>query len=634
MKKHLIFLLMATALLLVLGQCKKQEDDFDYVHITLKVADNSKHNVFTSTGAVTYSDGDIMYVANNGKYVGYLNYGGGVFSGDIARAYCSESDYLHFYFLGGKGPNPDGLEVGTTASLTAVISDQSSTLPVISYGHSDRKFNNGPATYTCILDNQCALVKFIVTTPSTAAICITGMNNRVSVNLNASNEDERFIFDQVNGGLIKMAPKDASNVTWAILLPQASVPAGDAYTADGMYFGAYPAIPGGIAANQFLNIGISMTVNTTPVEIPLTFEAKEAGATVTFDICTSAATNPVYISTDGENWSAYTSGTAIPLTNVGDKVSFRGNNARYATADKYSYFSCNEDCYIYGNVMSLINSTDYANTKVLTQNHALRELFYNNTHIVNHSSKTLVLPATTLTPWCYYRMFGNCTGLKTAPALPATNLAENCYMHMFSSCTSLETAPDLPATTLAVYCYEHMFYKCSGLTTAPAELPATTLANSCYQSMFESCTGLKTAPELPATNLAENCYMYMFSFCTSLEEAPALPATTLVTNCYNTMFKGCTSLTKAPTLPATTLASYCYYEMFRDCSNLNYVTCLATSGINSNRSTYYWLYNVASSGTFTKNASTPTGSTGTSGQYWKTNSANGIPSDWTVQDAP
>lgn len=400
------------------------------------------------------------------------------------------------------------------------------------------------------------------------------------------------------------------------------------------------------------------TVVTYETLLPLTFEAKTAPASVTFTIA-SAATNPVYISTDGENWSAYTSGTAIPLTNIGDKVSFRGNNARYATADEHSCFSCDKDCYIYGNVMSLINSTDYANTKVLTQNYALRELFYNNTHIVNHSSKTLVLPATTLTPWCYYGMFNGCTGLKTAPALPATNLVENCYMKMFSNCTSLETAPDLPATTLAVYCYQYMFYKCSGLTTAPAELHATTLAVGCYQNMFERCTGLKTAPELPATNLAENCYMYMFYLCTSLEEAPALPATTLADECYSGMFSGCTSLTTvpemlpatiltsscynqmfngcenlttAPILPAPALVNRCYYYMFYGCTNLNRVTCLATSGINLNSSTYYWLYNVASSGTFTKNASTPAGSSGTSGQYWKTDNANGIPEGWTVAD--
>ena len=58
------------------------------------------------------------------------------------------------------------------------------------------------------------------------------------------------------------------------------------------------------------------------IDSPLTFEAKTAPATVTFDICTSAATTPVLISTDGENWSTYSSGDPITLNNVGNKVMF------------------------------------------------------------------------------------------------------------------------------------------------------------------------------------------------------------------------------------------------------------------------------------------------------------------------
>ena len=70
------------------------------------------------------------------------------------------------------------------------------------------------------------------------------------------------------------------------------------------------------------------TPEATMLETPLTFEAAEAGAQVTFNIFTTVATNEVQYSTDGEHWSTYTSGTAITLTNVGDKVMFRGTNAK------------------------------------------------------------------------------------------------------------------------------------------------------------------------------------------------------------------------------------------------------------------------------------------------------------------
>ena len=87
------------------------------------------------------------------------------------------------------------------------------------------------------------------------------------------------------------------------------------------------------------------------------------------------------------------------------------------------------------------------------------------------------------------------------------------------------------------------------------------------------------------------------------------------------MFNGC-SLKTAPELPATTLANSCYSYMFYGCSKLNKITMLAT-----NTSAYScltkWVYSVASSGTFIKNAamtSLPSG-------------VNGIPNGWTVKNA-
>ena len=127
-------------------------------------------------------------------------------------------------------------------------------------------------------------------------------------------------------------------------------------------------------------------------------------------------------------------------------------------------------------------------------------------------------------------------------------------------------------------------------------LPATTLANYCYGSMFRDCTSLTTAPKLPATTLANNCYKSMFFDCTSLTTVHGLPATTLANNCYESMFSGCTSL--------------------------NYIKCLATD-ISADMCTSNWVYNVAASGTFVKNASMSSWTTGTSG----------IPSGWTVQNA-
>jgi len=238
----------------------------------------------------------------------------------------------------------------------------------------------------------------------------------------------------------------------------------------------------------------------------------------------------------------------------------------------------------------------------------------------------------TLVDWKYYAtadtdsaifqgLFKDCSVLTSAPALPATTLAPYCYYRMFEECTSLETAPALPATTLAAYCYKSMFNGCTGLINAPV-LPAPTLANECYGMMFHGCAKLTAAPELPATNLAADCYNGMFAGCSELTSAPALPATTLANNCYISMFARCSKLTSAPALPATTLTSSCYYNMFNGCTSLNSVTMLATDIPENGDCLTTWMSGVPAGGTFTKHkdmTSLPTG-------------ASGIPSDWTVQD--
>lgn len=142
-----------------------------------------------------------------------------------------------------------------------------------------------------------------------------------------------------------------------------------------------------------------------------------------------------------------------------------------------------------------------------------------------------------------------------------------------------------------------------------------------FSEVFESNQNLIDAASLllPATRLTLACYKEMFALCENLVSAPALPATTLADGCYQNMFDGCTSLTTAPVLPATTLVEGCYVMMF-GASGVKYVKCLATSGINTNN-TSYWLNGVPSTGTFVKAA----------GVTWPTG-VSGIPSGWTIQE--
>ena len=173
----------------------------------------------------------------------------------------------------------------------------------------------------------------------------------------------------------------------------------------------------------------------------------------------------------------------------------------------------------------------------------------------------------------------------------------------------------------APYSFRRLFSFCSQLIDAEnLILPATALTTSCYDELFYHCNSLITAPELPSTSLAIGCYGGMFQGCTSLVSVPELPATTLVYGCYDSMFYTCTNLTTSPELPAITLTENCYRGMFYGCTNLHYVKCLATT-ISATNCTLNWLENVASTGTFLKDANAT----------WTTGNS-GIPTGWTVID--
>jgi hypothetical protein len=315
-----------------------------------------------------------------------------------------------------------------------------------------------------------------------------------------------------------------------------------------------------------------------------------------------------YYSTDKVNWTEFNVrnstqyyNTNFITLNKNQKVYLKTTSQFYKTditntngnsTYQYNYFYTTKNFKVYGNIMSICYGDNFVNKTSLPWTHTFYYLFKNCTTLVDISN--LILPATTLTDYCYQGMFSGCTSLTSTPEFPTSTLATGCYQVMFSGCTSLTSAP---------------------------ELPTSTLANSCYRQMFYNCTSLTSAPGLLATTLADYCYRQMFYNCTSLTSAPVLLATTLADYCYSDMFYGCTSLTTAPDLPATTLVSNCYKQMFRGCTSLKYVKALFTTDISSTTAyTNNWLLNVAATGTFVKSKDAT----------WSRTDGSGIPSGWTV----
>ena len=268
-------LLLALMMTLGFTQCKKKivepiANNGNTVHITLTMAGGGSKVDVDPTGGGTYATvafekGDIIYVGNGGKYVGYVTYNGtNTWEGDLTSP--TTDDYLHLYFLGNKSPL-SSVTPGTTTEFSVSIADQASKYPVISYNHTLEKYN-GAGSYTATtLYNKCSIMKFIVTTGTNYAndpIRITGMNNKVTVDFakpEASENGFSYSVNTTDGGLIKMPSIDGENITWAIVLPQEALAAADDAVYTNGYKGNRPTIVA-IERNTYYNSGVNLTIET------------------------------------------------------------------------------------------------------------------------------------------------------------------------------------------------------------------------------------------------------------------------------------------------------------------------------------------------------------------------------------
>ena len=396
----------------------------------------------------TWESGDVVYVyadENTTTCIGTLtptSYGGrtATLTGDITATGLTNGQTLYF---------------STKDRSTLDLSSQDGTVESLFYFTATAQvtINGGNASISNLtFERPIAIVKFTLKVKTDATLPVYAKSFTVNDGTN----------------IYIVTPTTATNELF-VGIPGISSKTITLTATDGLSSYNYEKTGVSFLNNEYYAINVKMNNTTDYLTVPLTFEAKEAKATVTFTETTTLSLYPLeYNVYDGEGWKSYTSGTVVTLTNVGDKVSFRGTNATYATGDARENgcnFSCYAGCYVYGNIMSLVDEDNFATTTTLKANYAFAGLFARNDHLYNHADKTLLLPATTLSYYCYINMFFGCTGLTTAPELPATTLLKDCYNGMFSGCTSLTKAPVLPATTLAEGCYYIMFQGCENLNS-------------------------------------------------------------------------------------------------------------------------------------------------------------------------
>ena len=232
--KRLSTIIMALALVLGMSQCKKQEtptttgnNTEGTVHITVKVdgkdgkdENGDKHAIAPDHGLFAFTDDDIIYVGHGGKYVGQLTFNNGFFEGDITPV-TGATDNLHFYFLGGMTPATTP-EVGTTENFTISIANQSTNLPVLSYGASTTEFTDLNTTYSVTLKNKCALVKFMLEYPTDETVTLENVPTVATVNFDHPTLENAIAatdLTDLHDITLRYDANWNNNLRWVILLP-------------------------------------------------------------------------------------------------------------------------------------------------------------------------------------------------------------------------------------------------------------------------------------------------------------------------------------------------------------------------------------------------------------------------------
>ncbi|MBR4790109.1 MAG: InlB B-repeat-containing protein [Treponema sp.] len=156
-------------------------------------------------------------------------------------------------------------------------------------------------------------------------------------------------------------------------------------------------------------------------KIPLTLEFISSG--------TLSVSNPwstLKYSKNGGDLTDYTGDITVAAR---DRICLYAQESEN-TDSSYMSINCSSDCYIYGNVMSLVSlnpQTDEWNPYASSVNsHAFWYLFDWNSHIKNHSEKKIYLPATRLSDYCYQYMFSGCTKLNSIKCLATDISASDC----------------------------------------------------------------------------------------------------------------------------------------------------------------------------------------------------------------
>lgn len=174
-----------------------------------------------------------------------------------------------------------------------------------------------------------------------------------------------------------------------------------------------------------------------PDQLPLYIEAIDNIAVV--------FTNACEYSRDNISWASLAKSASVKAA-PGEKIYYRATGLTNINNDGIGAFRITTgNCNVGGNIMSMVYGADFEGKTQLTLDSHLAGMFAQQSTIIDASK--LILPATTLTSYCYASLFSRCTNLIKGPTISAITLVSNCLYYAFYGCTNLSYIKALFKTT-------------------------------------------------------------------------------------------------------------------------------------------------------------------------------------------
>ena len=309
---------------------------------------------------------------------------------------------------------------GQKGTLTDIATNYDYATASVEVKYADDSF---VSTTDALFATQQAIVRFNFT---------DGNSNPISVS-NLTISADGLLQNAKTTGPVTITPTEATSELYTALSGINGIVSLNATVGDRTYSYTTPEAKK-FDNGKFYPVTVRLKKMPVPYPEPLTLECFDPnGCRVTV----ANASNLEFSRDGGTTWKPYKS--AITFNN-GEKICFRGTWSTQDTGSSYrTQFSCSGKCYIYGNIMSLLDTNNYATMTELPYASTFMNLFMGNTTIYHAEGKDLVLPATKLRKNSYANMFNGCTNFSYVKCLATDISASGCTSNWLKGTASRGT---------------------------------------------------------------------------------------------------------------------------------------------------------------------------------------------------